>query len=587
MGASASVLQGSAGNALAVVTPSDETRKLIKMYSKEGFRQVKYYTKRGLRSAATGFTIASAVLRKLDVAGNKRRLQAMEEREVNRRKLLMAKKGRVEEDHDVVEVKAESLVVVAGDEDEYGSEDTREDQDEVDAFADLFGAAGDQGAGQETFYKESTADKLRKHIKHRRDNAERMRLKLATTVCDPRWMPAAKKAESEQKDTDEPKASAAHNTGMNVMAAVKLKRMVRRRRKEKEKNTFQASVEALQNVNLDAIDGTDVQGWNRASAHSVEWSDLYIYIIRAYGDCQKEVNVLYTTVLPKIRQVMMGSAVNVHLRDLGCISRPLPADRPDAFKAPLGIALNSIQDRNSICIVLVGFDYGQPWRTTSGTQKLKELGLDDHNEADFPEELSEFDILAVSAAKASELKHTVYKSKLSAPRTFVYTCVDPDSPFGNKHGASPLASPSARSPAARARSPGADGSLRGDGFKKKVGSTAEGAGQGFGKGHHGHGGESPLMGAHKPGDKSSLSTMSPLKLLKKKKKEEEKRRKQKLANLIKTVLPALIRDPDTGALRYAAQRCMHLLLIRVPSCLRTQSVRKCRSCHVLYIFFAG
>ena len=73
----------------------------------------------------------------------------------------------------------------------------------------------------------------------------------------------------------------------------------------------------------------------------------------------------------------------------------------------------------------------------------------------------------------------------------------------------------------------------------------------------------------------------------KKKKEEEKRRKLKLANLIKTVLPALIRDPDTGALRYAAQRCMHLLLIPVPSCLRTQSVRKCRSCHVLYIFFAG
>ena len=68
MGASASVLQGSAGNALAVVTPSDETRKLIKMYSKEGFRQVKYYTKRGLRSAATGFTIASAVLRKLDAS---------------------------------------------------------------------------------------------------------------------------------------------------------------------------------------------------------------------------------------------------------------------------------------------------------------------------------------------------------------------------------------------------------------------------------------------------------------------------------------------------------------------------------------
>jgi len=43
--------------------------------------------------------------------------------------------------------------------------------------------------------------------------------------------------------------------------------------------------------------------------------------------------------------------------------------------------------------------------------------------------------------------------------------------------------------------------------------------------------------------------MSPLKLLKKKRKMEQKRKKAKLAELIKTVLPALIRDPDTGELR--------------------------------------
>jgi len=48
---------------------SDTTQKLAKMYAKEGYRQVSYYTKRGLRSAATAATIASTVLRKFDVAG--------------------------------------------------------------------------------------------------------------------------------------------------------------------------------------------------------------------------------------------------------------------------------------------------------------------------------------------------------------------------------------------------------------------------------------------------------------------------------------------------------------------------------------
>ena len=77
------------------LTPScsAETQKLVKMYAKEGFRQVSHYTKRGIRSAATGFTIASTIVRKFDVAGQQKRKKAMDEREVSRRKLLMAKKG--------------------------------------------------------------------------------------------------------------------------------------------------------------------------------------------------------------------------------------------------------------------------------------------------------------------------------------------------------------------------------------------------------------------------------------------------------------------------------------------------------------
>ena len=207
-------------------------------------------------------------------------------------------------------------------------------------------------------------------------------------------------------------------------------------RKEQEKNQFQASIEALKDVNLDSVDGTDVQGWNRAPHHSIEWSQLNMYIIRAYGDCQTEVNMLYTSVLPKIRQVMLSCAVNVQLRDLGCISRPLPAERTDENKAPIGISLNSIRERNSICLVLVGFDYGDSWKRTAGDETLKSLGIDD-DDVLFPQELSEFEILAMRAAQESEVKHTVFTGKMSAARTFVYTCVDPDSPFRSHGGLSP------------------------------------------------------------------------------------------------------------------------------------------------------
>jgi hypothetical protein len=211
-------------------------------------------------------------------------------------------------------------------------------------------------------------------------------------------------------------------------------------RKERERNQFQASAETLKDVNLDAVDGTDVQGWNRAPQHSVIWSDLNVYIIRAYGDCQKEVNVLYTSVLPKIRQVMSSCAVNVQFRDLGSISRPLPEDRPEEKRPPIGISLKSIKERNSVCIVLVGFDYGEPWKQTCGSETLKELGLDDSEDIEFAEEMSELEILATRAAQESEIKHTVFTSRMSVPRTFMYTCVDPDSPFRYQGGFSPTRS---------------------------------------------------------------------------------------------------------------------------------------------------
>ena len=54
----------------ALIGHSAQTKKLVKTYAKEGYRQAAYYTKRGVRSAARGLTIAAAVYSKFDVAGS-------------------------------------------------------------------------------------------------------------------------------------------------------------------------------------------------------------------------------------------------------------------------------------------------------------------------------------------------------------------------------------------------------------------------------------------------------------------------------------------------------------------------------------
>ena len=56
-------------------------------------------------------------------------------------------------------------------------------------FHDIFSGGAAQGEGAETFYKESTADKLKKQMDRAKKHSQKLRLKLATKVCEPKWMP--------------------------------------------------------------------------------------------------------------------------------------------------------------------------------------------------------------------------------------------------------------------------------------------------------------------------------------------------------------------------------------------------------------
>lgn len=64
------------------------------------------------------------------------------------------------DDDGMVEVASKGLIIIEGDASESGSDNERV---EKDAFADIFGAGADQ-QDAETFYKESSADKLRQQV---------------------------------------------------------------------------------------------------------------------------------------------------------------------------------------------------------------------------------------------------------------------------------------------------------------------------------------------------------------------------------------------------------------------------------------
>ena len=72
--------------------------------------------------------------------------------------------GLADDDDGMVETVTQDLILVEGDEDERNSDDQERGADEVDMFHDLFSGGAAQGEGGETFYKESTTDKLKKQV---------------------------------------------------------------------------------------------------------------------------------------------------------------------------------------------------------------------------------------------------------------------------------------------------------------------------------------------------------------------------------------------------------------------------------------
>ncbi|KAJ1475847.1 hypothetical protein T484DRAFT_1826912 [Baffinella frigidus] len=137
---------------------------------------------------------------------------------------------------------------------------------------------------------------------------------------------------------------------------------VQTREKERRRDSFELTKVAVVDVSSQQVDGTDIQGWNRGPSKTVTWSNIYIYIIRAHGDCQREVHEVYTVVLPKIRETMLAAHCQVHVRDLGVWAPSMEEERaPEASRPAISHALAAVSEPNALRLILLGKDYGLPW----------------------------------------------------------------------------------------------------------------------------------------------------------------------------------------------------------------------------------
>eukprot|EP00961_Rhodomonas_salina_P233275 3152452-Rhodomonas_salina.3 len=137
---------------------------------------------------------------------------------------------------------------------------------------------------------------------------------------------------------------------------------VDKRRKEKQAGEYDFH-KKLDDLAVQTIDGTDVRGWNRIATSPISWSHLHVYIIRAPGDCAKEVALIHNQVMPKLQQVVFNAAIQLHLRDLGAATKT--SSQPNSFRPALRYAMKALDQPNCLRLILLGTEYGDPWQETT------------------------------------------------------------------------------------------------------------------------------------------------------------------------------------------------------------------------------
>ena len=404
--------------------------------------------------------------------------------------------------------------------------------------------------------QETPASKVLASVKGARENGRKLRMQLVESIGDKTLMPGAQEAKGaafEDEVEADTSAGAAMGTFKVLTAAAKMKRKLEKKRQEAAADNYTLKKEA--DHTLDKYGGTDVLGWNRSPMHFVKWTHVVLYIVRAHGDCSDEVEIIYSKVLPRVRDALLPAAVAVHLRDLGSLdvetfTTAVPPEEERKKLAPISHGISCIRQANAMRIVLLGHDYGPSWKATAGDPDPgaeNPPGL----EGQLGEEVSELEVLASEACKDPELKHKVFKKRSAVPRTLLYSCVDPDAEGGREAGGggSSVGSPTQKSPLVRSptRSPrskrGGGGSVAA--ISRSKASTSNRVSRTAASGTGGGGGGGKGGG--------TLQSTNPIVVAKMQKKEEKRRKKALIAKLNKLVFAALVKDPETGKPRDARE----------------------------------
>lgn len=393
------------------------------------------------------------------------------------------------------------------------------------------------GARKSKRTQETPAAKVHGGVRAAREQGRKLRMQVVDALADKTLLPGGQEVKG-YDDDDDVVAGAAANvllTGKVLTAAAKLKKKVEKKHQEEAADNY-TLVQEVDHA-LDKYGGTNVLGWNRSPFHVVKWTHVNLYIVRAHGDCADEVEIILSKVLPRVRAVLLPAAVTVHVRDLGGLDvdelTTLVPPLEERNKLPaITLGLGCLHEVNAMRLVLLGTNYGPSWKATAGDPDPRaELppGFDD-----LSEQTSELDILATEACQNSELKHKAFKKRTAAPRTLLYSCVDPEAQIESFGDGTSVGEGSLM-----ARSPGLRPMRGGGSVAAKSRSTANLS-------------KSRVSGMSGAGAAPMLSS-NPIVVMKMQKKEEKKKKNALLARLNKLVFNALVRDPESGKPRDPVQ----------------------------------
>ena len=461
-------------------------KRAAQKYSKVTFRAAQAGIKEGRRMVRKGLEVARALSRQVDITNSRRNKAIADAKEERRAALLKSKlgPGRTHLQGELEQILEGPIETVIVDQAVDGQPELQvqgifeEQQVDGEVVRPTIAHVEDIEQANEKRIHESKA--LRKRM------AKRISMDhvAADTVRFASDLPFQKLK--------------SHSVATTALAVTTFKKGLQTRRLEKQVDQF-----GTDDTTGPKQEDDHAMGWNMKHVRPVSWVAVTVCIVRCPGECQREVDIIYSKVLPALRATVSAAAIDVHLRDMG-------PDTGDGNRKSVERAFAELSDDNTVRVVLLGASYGQP------LQHEFELPAEYEADEDFAApDLSLLDALATLSAKHSKFVEASSIRGLRIANTLVYTCVD-------------------------------DHAYRMEAQQQAATNDAADS----------SGGGSPLSSPPRAAPLADLH--NPLAILRRKNAEAKRKRQADLTRLSAVVLKALCQDPHTGRARAPHQIFMDL-----------------------------